>query len=357
MKQSFYHSFAARREESEMEFEIGVLGAGAFGTALATAFARSGRPVRMWARNSAIVDEINRSHTNLKYSASRKLPDSLSASDRLDEVFERSNLLIYACPSSSIRHFLGEFSKHLTKQSSAPKLFVSTAKGFEVENLKLHHEIAEELLGKAFVRDSYFCLSGPSFAAEILDDKPTCLAISGQDWRRVLEVQKTLSAHHLRLYANTDLVGSQLGGAMKNVIAIGAGVSDGLKLGHNTQAALINLGLGEIARLGRVLGAKTETFLGLSGMGDLVLTCTSALSRNRSFGALLGSGLSIEEAKTKTGSTIEGIGTADAVMRFSEKLGVRTPICREVYQILHSKKPVREAFDDLLSLPPGGEWL
>jgi len=344
--------------------KIGVIGAGAFGTALAAAFARLQNKVTLWARSPAVVEDISKNHRNPKYAGNTLLPENITATEDFAGLCQKNDFLIYACPSTQIKSIFEKIAALYptpTKGSSATQRplppIVNTAKGFDLESLRLHHDLAGEIFGRPYVTHSFLCLSGPSFAAEILRDEPTCVTLSGMDWQRVNEIQGHLSGGNFRLYSNTDIIGCELGGAVKNVIAIAAGICEGLGLGHNTQAALINLGLAEIVRLGAAMGARTETFLGLSGMGDLVLTATSPLSRNRSFGVLLGQGLSMDAAKARIQSTIEGITASDAVFRLVEKNQVRAPICQQVYKILHTGHMAKEAITELLAQAPGGEWL
>jgi glycerol-3-phosphate dehydrogenase (NAD(P)+) len=333
---------------------IGILGGGAFGTALASSFARNGRSVRMWVRDPETVREINELRQNKKYAGEVRLPDGLQATENFQEVVRDSFVLIYALPSPAIREILLQ-----VKQVANGKLplFVNTAKGLDPEGVRFHHELASEVFGADFVSSRYFCLSGPSFASEMLKLHPTSVTLAGLHEENLRELQILLGSPTFRIYTNRDLVGCQLGGAMKNVVAIAAGLMDGLGYGHNTQAALINRGLGEIRRLGMAMGAKSETFLGLAVLGDLILTCTGDLSRNHNFGVFLGKGYSVDEAKGLVGSTIEGIFGAQAVRKLALKSGVDTPICAEVFHILFDGKPPRQSLEDLLNRPLGDEGL
>ena len=351
------NSQAIRQNDSTSSLDIGVVGTGAFGTALATAFAQSGQTVRMWGRSRESVDEINSSHTNHRYSGELSLPKSIVATHNLHDLFKKSAFWIYACPSSHFPTFLKEAKTFIQNEPNLNAKLVSTAKGLVADTLQLHHELATEILGKTFVENSYFSLSGPSFAAEILRDVPTCVTLAGFSKSALNQVQTALMRPHFRLYTHTDLVGCQLGGAIKNVLAIAAGVIDGMGLGINTQAAFINLGLGEMARLGKAMGARTETFLGFSGIGDLILTCTSPLSRNRSFGVQLGAGKTLAEARLVAGSTVEGFASSKAVYELLKRHKVRAPICEQVYKVLHEGQSIHQAFDSLIDTPPRGEWI
>lgn len=340
-----------------MSVEIGVLGGGAFGTALSDAFAQNGHGVRMWARDPNTVLEINRHHINTRYTGQRSLAPSIVATTNLADLMgSKVALLVYACPSKAFRSITSELASSGPRGFWDRAFYVNAAKGIENQSLELHHEIAQDVFGKSFVLDHYMALSGPSFATEILDRHPTCLTLAGMNPKSLEKTQALLASPRFRLFTNTDLIGCQLGGAVKNVIAIATGMVAGLGLGFNTQAALINLGLAEIARLGRALGARVETFLGLSGMGDLILTCTSELSRNRSFGLLLGQGLSTSVALSTVGSTVEGFEAATAVYKLAKKTKTRAPICTEIYRVLHENKSANKALERLLAMPQSDEW-
>ena len=334
---------------------IGIIGGGAFGTALATSFSKKGLPVLLWARSSEIVDEISTYKTNRHYTGNFLLPKNIDATCNLDELFDSCGVWLYACPSPHVREFMQFALRAVTKRRGAAT-FINTAKGLEPVSLKFHNEIAEELWGQEFGRRCYMSLSGPSFASEILTGVPTCLSLSGHPTSSLKEVQQLIASESLRPYTTTDLIGCQLGGAIKNVLAIASGAVDGMKLGHNTQAAFINLGLSEMARLGVCLGARTETFLGFSGIGDLILTCTSPLSRNRSFGSGLGRGLTVAHALEQAGKTVEGYQAAPSIRALIEKTGALAPICLETYDVLYNGKPVAVAIQELLSRPAGVEW-
>lgn len=336
--------------------QIGVLGAGSFGTALATVFARGGADVRIWARKAEIAQSINASHKNPEFTGNFDLPTNLSATASLGELVKTSECVIYACPSHAFAEILQKIKTELSAERLTKLRLIDASKGLELETLRFHHEIAAEIFGAAFVQANYFCLSGPSFASELMAGMPTCVSLAGHSETQVRAVQTLLGKSELRLYMNTDLVGCQLGGAMKNVLAIGVGISDGLELGHNTRAALINRGLFEMARLGLRLGAQLQTFLGLAGMGDLVLTCTSPPSRNRQFGIWIGQGKSLVEARTLTGHTVEGISAAPSVEKLAERHGVELSICHQVHAVLRGEKSARAAVEAVLARPVGNEW-
>ena len=328
--------------------EIGILGAGAFGTALGSAFARSGRKVTLWTRKKEQAEEINATHKNSKYFLSATLPPSLVATHDFENFCDTSSLFVYACPSHSLRSIFSqifEFKKDLMFD------LINTAKGIDTEQLKTYDQVAAEIFGQDFVRNHFFCLSGPSFASEIVADIPTCVNLAGPSLEAAIRVRDQLGSPRFRPFASDDLIGCQVGGAVKNVIAIAVGMLEGMGLGLNTQAALINLGMFEIVQLGSAMGAKTQTLYGLAGLGDLILTCTGKLSRNRSFGILIGEGLSCAQASEKLGTTLEGVYAAKAVHRLATAKQLELPICTQIYQILHEGRNPKDALEILLSRP------
>jgi glycerol-3-phosphate dehydrogenase (NAD(P)+) len=333
--------------------DVSVFGAGSFGTALAQAFARGGKTVRIWARSRELVHEINTTRHNSRHSGSTRLHESISATADVNEALHCSEIWVYACPSSYFSEFL---KSHVHSQKHRGAL-VNAAKGLDPSRMGFFHDTVAELLGSEFLNSSYYALSGPSFAKEIIDDHITCVTLAGLSAGGLKNIQHHLSHGRFRLYTSTDLLGVQLGGAMKNVLAIASGVLAGMSVGVNTQSAFVNLGLGEMARLGVAMGARLETFLGFSGMGDLVLTCSSPLSRNRSFGECLGRGLSLAEASQKVGATIEGVKAAPIVQDLIRKYKVRAPVSEAVAAVVLGQKSLNDAFHELLSHPPREEWL
>lgn len=336
-----------------MGSDVCVIGAGAFGSSLAFAFAKKSLKVKIWTRNEDIKNEWNSTHRNQRSWPGFVFPNNISAScDLLGSVTD-APLIVYASPSSQISHYLFELKDILLSSKHA---WIDTAKGIDAQSLKLHHEIAQDIVGKDFVSKNYFCLSGPSFAAEILNESPTCVTLAGLHKENALAAQAALGSPAFRILTSSDLIGAQLGGALKNVIAIIVGVADGLGYGWNTQAALITRGNAEIIRLGRALGAKPETFLGLSGMGDLVLTCTGNLSRNRSFGINIGKGLDVESAKAKVGGTIEGIHTTEATYKLGKKLNIEMPLTERLFENLFQNKSLSDGIAEILARPLRDEW-
>lgn len=337
-----------------MKEMIGIIGAGAYGSALGHAFAASGRELCFWARSKDIVNEINLEHKNKKYMGDAEFKGKLpKATDNLQELISESSILVYACPSSTLREFL-ESQKN--NPDFLSKDFINTAKGIDTKNNLLFDALAKNILGRSYWNEHFAVLSGPSFAHEILAGHPTCLTLAAKKRKTLKNIQNLIGTKLFRVYSCTDLKGVQLGGSVKNVIAIAAGIVEGLGLGMNTKAAIINLGLVEMSRLGRKMGAKTLTFRGFSGVGDLILTCTGPQSRNRRFGYLLGQGLSVDEAIKKINSTIEGIPTAKAVHKIALNNHLELPVCDEVFKIVHENKELHKGIEDLLSRPQLEEW-
>ncbi len=336
-----------------MSESISIFGAGAFGTALAQTFAKNGLRSFLWARNPEVVQEINATRKNSRYTGPHILDPKVHALEIFSEAATRSRFWVYACPSASFRTFLYDI-KPLTNESES--ILVDTSKGIETGSLALHSEIVREVLGPEFEKTSFQTLSGPSFAKELLEDIPTSVSLAGRNPAALLQVQDLIGSKIFRLYTSPDPIGCQIGGASKNVVAIALGIADGLGLGQNTRAALMNRGLIEIAKLGEKLGAKPQTFLGLSCLGDLLLTCSSLLSRNFRFGNLLGRGLSLGAAQKEIASTIEGVASSKSLFELSKRLNLNLPICDEVYAVLHEGKNVRASYEDLLNRPQGLEW-
>ncbi len=263
------------------------------------------------------------------------------ASTELREVLDFSDYLVIALPVQAIRSVL-------EGQSLKGKRLISASKGLEVGTNRRVSEIVKELEPQAEV----FCLSGPSFASEVSKGLPTALVLAGENLDELERIRSLISSENFRVYLSTDLIGVELGGALKNVIAIACGMSDGLGFGENARASLMTRGLAEMVRVGLLLGAKRETFYGLSGMGDLFLTASSSQSRNRSFGYLIGQGFSVEEALQRLGQTVEGVHTVKAVYELSKNKGIHAPISWAVYSVVVEGLPPREVALELLRRPP-----
>ena len=320
--------------------KIAVLGSGSWGSALAIHFGRSGFDVVQWCREREVAESINDKRENPVFLKGFTYPETVRATSSMEEVFSQPiEIVLSVIPAQFTREFWKEISEFIRNQK-----IVCASRGIEVETLKTLSQVYEEVFGR---RDNYYILSGPTFAKEVAAGLPAAAVVAGFDEEEVLNLVRVLNARNFRLYASTDVKGVELGGALKNVIAIATGISDGMGLGNNARAALITRGLHEIKRLGKALGAKEKTFYGLSGLGDLVLTCTGELSRNRQFGLSIGR----REGKVDEKYVVEGIHTVKAVVRLAEMYGVEMPISKAVYRVVHEGMDPEEVMNELLSRP------
>jgi len=331
-----------------MDKPIAVVGAGSWGTALALQFARGGRPVRLWGRDPAQLQQISADAENVRYLPGAAFPANLSATTQLEECLEGVRDILVSVPSHGLRETLNRI-KPLLRDGAR---ICWATKGFELHTGLLPHQVAAEVLGSDY---PMAVLSGPTFAKEVGQCLPTAMTVAANDPGFAADLAATLSDSNFRAYTSDDIVGVEVGGAVKNVLAIGAGLSDGLGFGANTRIALINRGLAEMTRLGVALGAKKETFMGLAGMGDLVLTCTDNLSRNRRMGLALASGKTVKEAQEEIQQVVEGVLAAKAVREVAAKLGVDAPISEEIYRILYEGVPPADAVRALMSRAVGAE--
>lgn len=324
--------------------EIAIIGAGSWGTALAVVAARAGHVVRLWSRNQDVVDSINRYRVNSQYLSSTSIPAGVVATTNAEAAMSRGSLVLIAVPSHAVRDTLNAVAALLDKNA----IIVSVTKGIEIETTKRISEIVKDVVGSEY---PFVSLSGPSFAKEVVDGHPTAIVAASRDLAAARVVQNDLSFENLRIYTNTDVVGTELGGSVKNVMAIAAGMTAGLGFGSNSVAALITRGLAEITRLARREGAQIETLMGLAGLGDLVLTCTGTLSRNRYVGEELGKGRTLAEIVAEMNEVAEGINTARAVKKLADRAGLEMPITNEVNAVLYDGKPARDAVAELMSRP------
>jgi glycerol-3-phosphate dehydrogenase (NAD(P)+) len=324
--------------------DIAVLGAGSWGTALAIQSARAGRPARLWGRNSAHIETMAHERTNRRYLPDVAFPDSLQLIPQLEAAIDGVHDVLIAVPSHAFRSLLTQLKPLLP---AATRLCWAT-KGFEVDSGKLPNEVAHEVLGP--VR-AVAVLSGPTFAAEVGAGLPTAMTIASPDADYAETLAHDLSSTSFRAYTSTDITGVEVGGAVKNVLAIGAGLSDGLGFGANTRIALITRGLVEMTRLGVALGAQRETFMGLAGLGDLVLTCTDNHSRNRRFGLALAQGTGVELALFDIGQVVEGFHAAKALRRVAAREHVVMPIAEGIYGVLYEQLPAEHVVRGLMMRP------
>jgi glycerol-3-phosphate dehydrogenase (NAD(P)+) len=322
---------------------IAVIGAGAWGTALALYLARLDREVRLWARRPELVEELARTRENRYYLPGCLLPETVVASSDLAEVLRGARAVISALPSHAVREIFARIGPHIPARTPV----LSATKGIEDGTCLLVSEVIVEVLGESF-RGRVAALSGPSFALEVARGDPSAAVVASPDETLARAFQTDFAGRNLRLYTNPDLVGTQIGGAVKNVIAIAAGIVAGLGFGSNTAAALITRGLSEVTRLSVAAGGSPATLSGLAGLGDLVLTCTGALSRNRAVGIELGKGRRIEEILAGTRYVAEGVITTRSTRALARKLGVEMPITEQMNAVLYTAKPPLDAIRELM---------
>ncbi len=323
---------------------IGVVGAGSWGTALADLLARIGHQVILWAYESELVERLRQNRENDLYLPGIALDPKLRFTGRFDEVAADRELVLMVPPSQLMRRVFIELLPYLPDDI----LLVSAAKGIENGSLMTMSQVLEEELARARCRARLAFLSGPSFAREVARGLPTAVVAAAAVPESAATVQQVFSGERFRVYTNPDVIGVEFGGALKNVMALAAGIADGLGFGDNTRAALITRGLSEMTRLGVAAGARPLTFAGLAGMGDLVLTCTGDLSRNRSVGLELGRGRKLKEILAGMTMVAEGVKTTISTYQLARKLGVEAPITEQVYLILEEEKDPRHAVEDLL---------
>jgi len=320
-----------------------VIGAGSWGTTLAHLLADKGHQTTLWAYEADLVARMAGSHENELYLPGVKLAEGLKFSSDLGASVGGVDMVLLVCPSQVMRPVLRGLVGHLEPGT----LLVSAAKGIENDSLMLMSELIDEILPER-LRQKVGFLSGPSFAREVAVKIPTAVVAAAVDIVVAEEIQQIFTTDYFRVYTHNDVIGVELGGAMKNVIALAAGVSDGLGFGYNSRAALITRGLAEMTRLGIALGGAAQTFAGLSGMGDLVLTCTGDLSRNRTVGIELGQGKKLNEILAGMQMVAEGVKTTLSAYQLAQKLRVDTPIIEQMYQILYENKDPRQAVTDLM---------
>jgi len=319
---------------------ISVIGAGSWGTTLASLLAEKGYDTLLWANELNVSDQINKKRTNEVYLPGVILPENLKATNNLFNAVARSRYIVCVVPTQYIRNVFSRVSNLILHEA----VIVSASKGIELNTYKTPSMILGELLDR-----QVSVLSGPSFAREVIAKMPTAVTLATYDKKTGLMLQEIFNTSYFRVYTHDDPIGVEIGAALKNVIAIAAGICDGLGLGHNARAALITRGLMEISRLGIKMNAKEITFFGLSGIGDLMLTCTSMQSRNYTVGYKLGKGMTLKEIVEQTKSVAEGITTSKSAYELSQRYSVEMPITEQVYLTLYKDKPPMEAVKDLMN--------
>ena len=328
-----------------MKEKIAVVGGGAWGTALATVAAEGGREVDIYAREAEVVASVNHYHENKAFLPGAILNSTVYAKPMTDFVNCNTKHIIWTVPTQFSRQTARDYKEVLTGRN-----VLNASKGIEIDTGKLVIQALEEEIDADFS-----ILSGPSFAKEVALKKPTTVSLSSAKEELAGWWQKELSVSYFRIYTSNDVVGLEVGGALKNVIAVATGISDGLHFDHNARAGLVTRGLAEISRFGVAYGAKKETFMGLAGLGDLVLTATVDNSRNRQVGIRLAEGFTIDEIMSKTNTVAEGVFTAKAVYKVSQERGISMPICTEVYKIIHEGKTALDSAWDLMHRPLSAE--
>ncbi|WP_313771726.1 NAD(P)H-dependent glycerol-3-phosphate dehydrogenase [Neobacillus niacini] len=328
----------------DMKKAVAVVGAGSWGTALAMVLADNGHEVRLWSHNESQVQEINQSHTNKKYLPEIVLPELIVGYASLKDALAGIKEVILAVPTKAIREVIGKIR---TVQNS-PLTIAHVSKGIEPDSLLRISELIKEEMPSELLK-AVVVLSGPSHAEEVSLRHPTTVTVSSEDMTAAEGIQDLFINHNFRVYTNPDVIGVEIGGALKNIIALAAGITDGLGYGDNAKAALITRGLAEIARLGTKMGANPLTFSGLTGIGDLIVTCTSVHSRNWRAGNLLGKGKNLDEVLENMGMVVEGVRTTKAAYQLAEKYNVSMPITCALYDVLFNGKNAKDAVDVLMA--------
>jgi len=323
---------------------IGAIGAGSWGTTLANLLADKGYVVDLWVREGEVYEQIKKDRINSTFLPGKKLVDNLNPVKTFEEALKDKDLVMMVVPSHVFRDVLTQLKPYLKPGMK----FISATKGIENNTLKIMSQVAEEILEPEYT-EPFACLAGPSFAKEVVSKQPTAVTIACRDPLQAERLQALFSTDLFRVYISDDLTGVQLCGALKNVIAIAAGASDGLGFGLNARAALITRGLAEITRLGVAMGANPMTFAGLSGIGDLVLTCTGDLSRNRTVGLKIGEGKTLTEITEGMNMVAEGVKTSISAYELARKIGIEMPITDQIYEILYKGKDPLSAVKDLMT--------
>lgn len=323
-----------------MEEKILVLGGGSWGTALALSLAKKGYEVAIWMRDKEQCENMNYARENLKYLPGVVIPNNINATNDIEKALSNKKVIVSAIPTQAARENFKNIKQYINKE----QIIVNVSKGIEVGSLSRISEIVKEELPE----NEYAVLSGPSHAEELARDIPTTAVVASCKRQIAEYIQDIFMTPKFRVYTNPDVVGVEIGGALKNIIALGAGISDGLGYGDNTKAALMTRGIVEIGRLGCMMGAKEVTFAGLSGVGDLIVTCTSMHSRNRRAGILIGEGKKLDEVSESIGMVVEGVKTTKATYELSKKYDIEMPITQEIYNVLYNNADVKNAVVNLM---------
>lgn len=324
--------------------QIGVIGAGSWGTTLANLLAKKGLNITLWAYEEELITSIAATRENTLYLPGIKLSSKIVPTGSLKDVCQHKDLILIVTPSQVVRHIMQQILPYLSPQ----QILINASKGIENKTLLTMSEVVREVLRRNDDQP-LAVLSGPSFAREVSEEMPTAVTIASENLDLAQQLQQIFSTPYFRVYTNPDVTGVELGGALKNVIAIAAGISDGLSFGNNTRAALITRGVAEISRLALHRGADPLTLSGLSGLGDLVLTCTGELSRNRTVGIKLGQGMVLSQVLKEMRMVAEGIKTAESAFDLSRKMNVAMPITEQVYSILYQNRNPRDAVNELMT--------
>ncbi|WP_246942221.1 NAD(P)H-dependent glycerol-3-phosphate dehydrogenase [Bacillus pinisoli] len=323
---------------------VAVVGAGSWGTALAIVLADNGYQVQLWGHKESQIEEINTKRTNEKYLPGIELPENIKGYSSLEGALQEIDTIILAVPTKAIREVMAQIRSVL----QTPVTIVHVSKGIEPETFKRVSEVISEEMPSELLAD-VVVLSGPSHAEEVSRRQPTTVTVACENMKSAERIQDMFINQHLRVYTNPDVIGVEIGGALKNIIALAAGITDGLGYGDNAKAALMTRGLAEIARLGVAMGANPLTFAGLTGIGDLIVTCTSVHSRNWRAGNLLGKGHSLNEVLDNMGMVVEGVRTTKAAYQLAQKMEVSMPITNALYDVLFNNKTPKEAVDTLMA--------
>jgi len=328
---------------------IAVMGSGSWGTGFGMVLADAGGDVAMWAREPSVAEDINHNHRNDRYHEGIELPPSIWASGDPVEVLRGAQIVVLAIPSQTLRENLSVWKEHVDPDAT----LVSLMKGIELGTVMRMSQVIAEVTG--FPQAQVAVVSGPNLAREVAQRQPAATTVACADEGRAQVLAEATTTAYFRPYYTTDVIGAELGGAVKNVIALANGMAYGLGFGENAQASLITRGLAEMSRLGAALGANPLTFLGLAGIGDLIATCTSPLSRNRTFGENLGRGLTVDETIAKTKQTCEGVKSCESILDLATRNGVEMPITEQVVRVVHHGMPPREMLANLMSRDPKAE--